>query len=570
LGQLKSESGKYNRLWYTLLHKAEDAKIELTARTSAEIELRITDDDDTDMDVSVTVTRSEYEQLIKADIHSTVEMIQKILTRNSLRPEDLAFVLMVGGATYTPFVRRYVEEALGIRVNTDIDPTNAIAIGAAYFAATKEKEACPGTRVKHPLSGAISIKMSYNGAYDSGLKKATPRIAEDVPLRADTYNVFTLSLYDANGNLVPTKVDPIQIAQGKYAVAGQLLPYDLSLVKDDINTHDTKLEPIFLRNTVLPAEKPLTVDVDRTIIHGSDDEIRIIVVEGSSENHHTANLQIGALVIRGSTLGHDVFRGTEIDLTFQVSESRDVTVTAFVHPSGPELREVFEPKKRDVDRVQLTEEIALLSRRVEVDVAEAIANEDYEAAEALEKLRGPVAQLADAALILTIDDVTDDRHKIDARKRKIAGELSRLTAGKRLDGLKDEYKSLKTQAMEIVGQSGNDVERRQLNAIIAREHTFLTSSNPQKVADAIAELHRLSFHILSRTPSFLVGWFEHLVGKREVFNDQVQAKSLIEAGKGHIAGEDFDRLAEVNFRLLSLLPQEVKDTKEMRYFTSIV
>jgi len=49
---------------------------------------------------------------------------------------------------------------------------------------------------------------------------------------------------------------------------------------------------------------------------------------------------------------------------------------------------------------------------------------------------------------------------------------------------------------------------------------------------------------------------------RSTFNDQVQAKSLIEAGKRHIAAQDYDHLAEVNMRLNDLLPQSEQVSEE--------
>jgi molecular chaperone DnaK len=89
--------------------------------------------------------------------------------------------------------------------------------------------------------------------------------------------------------------------------------------------------------------------------------------------------------------------------------------------------------------------------------------------------------------------------------------------------------------------------------IVAQEYTFLNSTTPLEAA--IEQLHRISFQILRRTPNFLVGWFQHLFGKRQMFNDQLQAKNLIEDGKQHIAADDYEKLAEVNARLHSLLPQ---------------
>lgn len=603
LAQMKSETGRYNNAWYGLLSLAEEAKIELSApaRSSAEIDLsriHLTDETGKPIDDIILITRSEFEDLIKEAVDNTAEMLKKILTRNSLRPQDLEFVLMVGGSTYIPFVRRRIEELIGIPVNTGIDPTNAIAVGAAYFAATKEINLDEESAEKSIRPGALRVKVVYNrtsqereeifsakvegevgglfyritredGGYDSGLKKLTPRIHEDLPLQEDAYNLFWFKVYDSHNNLVSINCDSIQIAQGKYSVAGQPLPEDLGLVLDDVPSKDTKIEQIFARNTVLPAKRRMTKEASRTLVHGTDDEIRIIVVEGPSENHFTANKIVGHLVISAKHLKSDIIKGTDIDLEFEVSESRDLKVKAYVTSSGKEYSDVFTPKFRDVPVRTLQEEIQILKERLEEEQAEAIVNENYEVAEMLKNLRRPLEEIVGPAMILGFDDVTDDRYKLEDRKRKIAQELNQLTSGKKLERLRNEYFTLRDEVTSIVNESGNDIERRQLNEVLAREHTFLHSTNPQKLEAEIEQLNRISFQILRRTPGFLIEWFQYLVGKREVFNDQIQAKNLIEAGKRYIATEDYDKLAEVNVRLHNLLPQEEKDSKEMRYFTGL-
>lgn len=189
-------------------------------------------------------------------------------------------------------------------------------------------------KVDGDVAGMFYRITREDGGYDSGLKKLSTRIVEDLPLQDDAYNLFTFKIYDAQNNPVPADFESIPIAQGKYSVAGQMLPEDLSLVKDDLNTGDTKLARIFAKNSMLPAKSKSTVDVSKAIIHGSDDEISIIVVEGPSENHFTANKTVGYLAISGKGLKRGLLRGTEIDLTFEISESRDLKVRGFRLLSG--------------------------------------------------------------------------------------------------------------------------------------------------------------------------------------------------------------------------------------------
>src|SRR2546427_2203413 len=65
LAQMKSASGKYNRLWYRLLREAEQAKIKLTAKTSADVECDVEDMAGNMIEACITITRSELETLIK-------------------------------------------------------------------------------------------------------------------------------------------------------------------------------------------------------------------------------------------------------------------------------------------------------------------------------------------------------------------------------------------------------------------------------------------------------------------------------------------------------------------------
>src|SRR5206468_4339123 len=118
-------------------------------------------------------------------------------------------------------------------------------------------------------------------------------------------------------------------------------------------------------------------------------------------------------------------------------------------------------------------------------------------------------------------------YKLEDRKRKIAQELHQLTAGKRLERLGAEYQEAIDEATTLVNKSGNDSERRQLNEIVTQEQAFLNSKSPQRFREKIDQVRHISFQIQRRTPDFLIGWFQWLVGKREMFNDQLQAKNLI-------------------------------------------
>lgn len=598
--QMKSQSGRHNQLWYTLLLKAEDAKVELSAKTSAEIDLgtiTVEDDDGRSVDALITITRSDFEGLIRDQVDSTIEMVKRILTRNSLQPSDLKFVLMVGGSTYIPFVRKRVQEVMGITVNTNIDPTNAIAAGAAYFAGTKEKSATEETRkvstsplkvrtaynktsqeseepftakVEGTLEGLQYRIVASDGSYDSGLKKLSSRIMEDLPLREGSFNHFTLRITDAQGTAVPIDSETIQIAQGRYSVAGQMLPDDICLVIDDLAAKDTRLVSLFTKNTVLPSLQKRTQEVGRTIVKGSSDEIRILVVEGPSSRHSSTNKPLGMLLITGKQLTKDLLKGTEVDMKFSMSESRDLTVSAYLNGTDQEFSQVFTPTARTVSTAVLSSEVLQLEARIQQEIEEAQEGGQRDIVIGLNKALAGVQGLMPEVSSLTEDDVTDKKFQLEDRKRELARDMHELTAGKRLDQARKEYQDAKAEIATLVHESGNDRERNLLRDVLNREPSFINSNNPEKIAAETAGLSRLRWAILMRTPEFLIGMFQHLVSKHPSMNDQIQATQMLEAGKRAIAKEDWDEVRVVIGRLWTLVPAEEQAAEDMRMFTGLV
>lgn len=587
--EMKSRTGKLNKLYFRLLKLAEDAKITLSSRTSAEIEVRdITDDNGEEIDISIDITRSEFEGVIKEYIDKTLDMIKKILVRNSLKPSDIQFTLMVGGSTYTPYVRKRVEEILQIPINCDIDPTTAIAIGAAFYAGTKEKSFEQGDKKK--ATSGIKVRLAYqktsqedeeilagriegnieglfyqitreDKGYDSGRKPLTNRISEDLPLVKNSYNFFRFTVLDDKSNIVETDAELIGIAQGKYNVAGQPLPHDICLETDndpELEVNSTKLDLFFQKNTILPQKRTKQYTLHKTILKGGDDKIVINVLEGPQSALPEANQSIGYIEIDGSKVSRDILRGTEIEITLEMSESRDLKVTVYIPMSDQQFSEVFNPSQRHLPVTKLQDEVETLSEKLEEEIEEAVEREDYETADQLTALKRKVDDLVINTNSLTSDDVTDKKFQFEDNKRKIAQEIDDATRDKRISILKIKYNEDKEWCKKLVEENGNDHDHKIFGEIVGREQVFLNSITPVKIMEAIEELLDLGSNILWRTPEFLIGRFKRLIEKPQLFNDQEQAKSLIEAGNMAITNKNFDRLREINFGLISLLPKSAQ------------
>ena len=582
---MKSASGKYNAKYYLYLRRAEEAKIILSSKTSAEIIVDgIEDENGVDVDMEIIITRSEFNDLVKTYIDSTIDMIKKIITRNSLKPNDLEFVLMVGGSTYIPFVRNRVEEILQIRSNCEIDPTTAVAVGAAYYAATKQKSV--KNEEKTNKISSISIKASYNkaskekeelfaarvsgdlsglnyrivrqdGGFDSGLKKLTERINEDLPLVNGSYNFFTLSVYDQQNNVIQTDLEQIGINSG-FAISGQPIPEDICLEVDDYdNPGKTRLKLIFQKNSILPLRsQSISFPLNKGLIKGNaDDYIYINVLEGSHLALPEANKGIGFMEIRGNQINRDIAKGSDVEIILSISESRDISISVYLNMADQEFKQTFNPKERHTPIEFLKEQVEDLSYKLDDEIKEATNKEDYETASSLNRIKKEMDVVNSETSTLTSDDVTDKRYQLEDKKRRIAQEIDLATKNKRLNQVRDSYFKMKQECFDMLNSLGNDHERKYYNDIVSQESAFFATNSPIKIQEKSDELNSLLSGMRWRSPEFLSLLFEWCKNNKAKMNDQSQAKSLIEAGNLSIENKNWDRMGEITRGLLNLMPK---------------
>jgi molecular chaperone DnaK len=248
----------------------------------------------------------------------------------------------------------------------------------------------------------------------------------------------------------------------------------------------------------------------------------------------------------------------EIEITLEMSESRDLKVTAYLPMSNQQFTEVFNPSKRHLPVSKLQDEVETLNVKLETEISEAVDREDYETAETLTSLKKKVDELVNNSNQLTDDDVTDKKYQYEDNKRKIAQEIDNATKDKRIVVLRIKYNEDKEWCKKIIDENGNDHDHKLFIEIIGREEVFLNSITPVKILEAMEELIDLGSNILWRTPAFLEARFRRLLEKPQLFNDQEQAKSLMEAGNLAITNKNYDRLREVNWGLISLLPTSIQ------------
>ena len=124
-----------------LKEAAEKAKIELSSTQQTEVNLPyITADASGPKHLAVKITRAKFESLVEELIQKTVEPCRMAIKDAGVKLDDIADVILVGGMTRMPKVQDKVKEIFGKEPRKDVNPDEAVAIGAAIQAGVLQGE----------------------------------------------------------------------------------------------------------------------------------------------------------------------------------------------------------------------------------------------------------------------------------------------------------------------------------------------------------------------------------------------------------------------------------------------
>jgi molecular chaperone DnaK len=118
-----------------LKEASEKAKIELSSRQQTEVNLPyITADASGPKHLNINLTRAKLESLVEDLIERTIAPCKTALTDAGLKVSDVDDVILVGGQTRMPKVQEAVQKLFGKEPRRDVNPDEAVAVGAAIQA----------------------------------------------------------------------------------------------------------------------------------------------------------------------------------------------------------------------------------------------------------------------------------------------------------------------------------------------------------------------------------------------------------------------------------------------------
>jgi molecular chaperone DnaK len=355
---------------------AEEAKIQLSFKDSHNIlsnlgDLPFEDDNGEEPEIDVLVTQKNLENVLAPIFQKAIDISKELLKRNNLKGSDLGALILVGGPTYSPILRRMLKEQITDKVDTSVDPMTVVAKGAALFASTisVSDEVKETTRDKTKLQldlkyEATTVELDemvnlkvlkekttgnipqqiyadvvrFDGAWSSGKKligeKAT---IVDVILIEGRSNSFEINVYDEAGNKLECQPHQFSILQG---IGGldkmQVLPYNIGIGKYFSEFQEDRFACVkgLEKNKSIPVTGVRNGLKTRSAIRPGmiNDIIRIPIYQGdynSEGTTSTLNNLVNEVIITGETLPSLLPEGSDVDITIKVDGSQLMKFTAY-------------------------------------------------------------------------------------------------------------------------------------------------------------------------------------------------------------------------------------------------
>jgi molecular chaperone DnaK len=577
------ENIPYQKLGKYLLYQTEELKKELSLKEEAWLELNFSE---FDLDLEIKITREEIDTVIAPIFEESFELLQGLIKENRLTFSDFERIILVGGTTYIPYIRTELKKRTQLVIDSSIDPTTAVIIGATYYAGNKmsalepiqEKELSPNQtnfeitlsveNQTQDLEELIAFKTAVDqegyyrirrndGGFDSGEVAFKNQASEFVTLLPKQINYFTLTITDLKRNTLYQK-DNITISHGFYNVDGQPLPNDICIELDADS--ETYLELIFKKNTILPLKKMVYKTFSRSIAKGSDDKIIINIVEGKVGTMPGANLNIGYVEIRGEDLNDDLIRGTDIEMNFKITESRDLTVEIYIPSADHEITKTFNPQYQgDVDNGKILNE---LNQGLDVIREQMMIHENSEDYVLLGKLAKIKSELEDVkgSIQLSVDEIlTVNKFQLLDKKRRLLYEVDRLVFLRDVSFEMEEY----THQKEFLLAKENEFTptiRNEFNTITKDENLFLQSGDKFLIRRKRKALEKIGETLyFNSDESYYNIFFWLSMSDPSAFNNYSKVKKLLAQGERAAEKNEIKKLKSICYLIYPYLKDQGRD-----------
>jgi len=351
---------------------AEDAKIALSFAPSTDVLSQLNDfpedDEGTEIELDLKVTESIFEPVVKPIFQKAIDICKELLKRNILSGNNLGALILVGGPTYSPILRKMLKEQVTEKVDTSCDPMTVVAKGAALYASTvnvsdeiieknrdkakiqlglgyepttvENEEFVTIKILKDKTEGEIPEKcfaevVRTDKAWSSG-KVQIDDAGEvvEVKLNEGKANAFNVFVYNEQGDLIPSEPNDFTIIQGS-KVGSATLPYHIGI--EILSRANNRLVVRTIKGLEKNQSQPATgiennLKTQKDLRPGlKDDFIKIPVYEAEHDANNSRaiyNQHVFNAIITGEDLPGHLPAGSSVDLTLKVKDG-NISLSAY-------------------------------------------------------------------------------------------------------------------------------------------------------------------------------------------------------------------------------------------------
>lgn len=354
-----------------LMIDVEQCKIELSNQAVGYFETFSAEDNSGNViDKTYEISRTEFENAISGEIHEAVRIAREALTASGVEENQVDKIILVGGSTYVPLVRQFLQEEFTITLDSSLNPMTVVSEGAALYAASAVVD--EETKTEKIGTGEYSLDLEYETMTSNNQVNVIGKIAESNG-RIDKIKIDCIASEDAESALWTSGwCDMLDRAQGIFDVDAQICNFEgnniyrVSAASEDGSTlplvgyvfevlhkptalklsapplthaigimvtdgTDNYVDWIFEKDTKLPVKsQPIPYLLNKTLRPEEDTEFTIYVYEGEDQYNPQANDLVRKVHIRSRELTRTLEMGTKVEITIEIDENRCGSITGYV------------------------------------------------------------------------------------------------------------------------------------------------------------------------------------------------------------------------------------------------
>nr|WP_315130115.1 Hsp70 family protein [uncultured Flavobacterium sp.] len=373
IDDILDDDNKKSKYREALKSFAEELKNELSFKSEFNLykeEGSGADDNGDDIEIDLTITQADLEKVLTPVFQKAVDISKKLLERNNLKGSSLDSLILVGGPTFSPIIRKMLEKQI-CKPDTSVDPMTVVSKGAALYASTVSisEEIKEQTRDKSKIQieigheastveleefvtlkiladkteGTIPEKVyaeiSRNDKAWSSGKVEINEIGEviETQLIEGKTNGFEVSLFDDKGNILESEPKEFTIIQGiggLNSMQGLTLNWGIEIKRRESGKIEFKQVSGLEQNKSLPATGTANgLKTQKQIRPGMDsDFIKIPLYQGEHGADGTRaiyNEHVYDIIISGADLPALLPENSDVDLMINIDKSQKVSIQAY-------------------------------------------------------------------------------------------------------------------------------------------------------------------------------------------------------------------------------------------------